>query len=207
MNADQACGALRVLTYIVALLCGFCLPSVHAGQVAPAAEPAAEPAAKLEAEPKAEPRLLVFISLSMPAAQLRELASEARRLQAVLLLRSFPDASSSSGESAYQALFADSDSTNVQVDPFLFHDYAVAMVPAYVLPLQVPSKTNAKTNAKTQGWHSGNCGQQFQVCPPQRPIAKVAGAASIGEALRYMSRKQQAKAAATALLEQLGAKL
>ncbi|MGV0005368.1 MAG: TrbC family F-type conjugative pilus assembly protein [Candidatus Porifericomitaceae bacterium WSBS_2022_MAG_OTU9] len=186
MRAHHIYGALRTLSYValsvVTLHCVLGLPFAHAAQTEQSAAPS---------------RLLVFISLSMPAAQLRSIASEARRLQAVLLLRSFPNTNSTTAKSAYQALFTDGDSTNIQVDPFLFYDYAVAMVPVYILSLQAPGKTKA--------WPSGDCGQQLHPCPSPQPIARVAGAASISEALRYMGRKQQAKAAATALMEQLGA--
>ena len=172
-----------------------CIVVVMVAVITMSRQPMAQQAAA-EALATDTPRMLIFISLAMPASQLRQLAAEARRLQAVLLLRSFPDTNTdtatASAKNAYEAIFTDSEETAVLVDPFSFHDYQVSEVPVYILLAREMDVAAV-------------CHEQLQQCEPPYYTVRVSGAASAGAALQFMRQEKSITAEVDIMLRRLGA--
>lgn len=78
---------------------------------------------------------LILVSFSMPDADLRELARQAARIGAPLILRGLVDGSLPATQKRLSK-FGDIPGASFQVDPTLFRRFKVSTVPTFVLPLE-----------------------------------------------------------------------
>lgn len=79
--------------------------------------------------------LLVLVSFSMPEIELRELARQAARIGAPLILRGLVDDSLPATQRKLSS-YADIDGASFAVDPTLFRRFGVSAVPTFILPLE-----------------------------------------------------------------------
>ncbi|WP_418319587.1 type-F conjugative transfer system pilin assembly protein TrbC [Piscinibacter sakaiensis] len=126
-----------------------------------------------------EPLLLVFISLSMPAATLTRLVDQASRARAPLILRGLSNGSLTETVSKVQRLTA-GRAVGVQIDPQAFDRYAISAVPAFVL----------KSDTATRS------GCEAERCATGADFAKAVGDVSLDHALRQLARASSASALA-----------
>lgn len=78
--------------------------------------------------------LFAFVSFSMPDEALLVLAKDIGTVGGVLVLRGLPDNSFKALAKRLLVLKEKGLTTTIQINPRLFEDYNVAMVPAFVLP-------------------------------------------------------------------------
>lgn len=119
-------------------------------------------------------RPLVLISFGLPDTQLRTLLAEARRLDAAVYLRGLVNDDWKDTISALHAL-AEDGLGHVSIDPTVFQRFHIALVPAFVLPLEklIPCTNDG--------------------CPPVRHV-RAAGAVSLTYFLEYVTRTGTAPA-------------
>lgn len=116
------------------------------------------------------PRLLVFISLSMPAASLQRLFDQAEKAQAVLVLRGLANGSWRETVDRLQPLIGNRRLA-LQIDPLAFDRYSVDLVPTMVL----------QSTASAASCTSGQCSTPSQ-------YVRIAGDVSLDYALDAMLR-------------------
>jgi type-F conjugative transfer system pilin assembly protein TrbC len=127
--------------------------------------------------------LYVFVSFGLPPAILKDLMSEAKRTKAVLVLRGLKDQSFPATLQAFQALGWTQEADGLLIDPPLFERYGITEVPSYVLD------------------GNSTCHEGMD-CP--RVFDKMAGAVTIGFALKAWSQTGDRAGDARALLEEAG---
>ncbi len=88
-------------------------------------------------------QLTVFVSLSMPAAQLRLLVSEAKKYQAVILLRGLDGDVPSTIKKLSKIL---GDTGGVAINPLSFSEFNITAVPSFVY-----QQANSSSFIKAQG--------------------------------------------------------
>lgn len=137
--------------------------AIHATRISPAPL-VARPWSEEDPQP-----LLVFVSFSMPAAELRELAAQSARAGASLILRGVVEGSFPATQ-ARLAVFRDIEGASFQIDPTLFRRFRVETVPAFVLPL-----------APLVACAAASC--------PAPDAAVVRGSASVDGALAQIERR------------------
>jgi len=81
------------------------------------------------------PTALVLVSLSMPASALREIARQATRIGAPLVLRGLKDNAFPATQRAL-ATFGDIPGAAFVIDPSAFRRFQVTQVPTFILPLE-----------------------------------------------------------------------
>lgn len=83
-----------------------------------------------------QPRpLLVFVSFAMPETELRELARQAARIGAPLILRGLVDDALLATQRKLSR-YADITGASFAIDPTLFRRFEVSAVPTFILPLE-----------------------------------------------------------------------
>jgi conjugal transfer pilus assembly protein TrbC len=78
------------------------------------------------------PQFIVFASLSMPPASLRQMITDTARAGGVVVFRGFPDNSAKAFVSRLAAVVKKDDMPNIGIDPRLFRAFDVQAVPTYV---------------------------------------------------------------------------
>ena len=78
------------------------------------------------------PQFVVFASLSMPAASLRQLVADTARAGGVVVFRGFPNNSGKAFVEQLGRLVGKDDMPSVGIDPRLFRAFGVQAVPTYV---------------------------------------------------------------------------
>jgi len=78
------------------------------------------------------PQLMVFASLSMPPASLRQLIADTARAGGVVVFRGFPNNSAKAFATRLSAVVAKGDMPSIGIDPRLFRAFDVQAVPTYV---------------------------------------------------------------------------
>ncbi len=74
----------------------------------------------------------VAVSLSMPKASLRQLARDAQRAHAVLVLRGLVDGSFAKTQAGLKAVFVEGEPAGLVIDPRVFEQYHVERVPSFI---------------------------------------------------------------------------
>ena len=74
----------------------------------------------------------VAISLSMPRESLRQLAADAQKAGAVLVLRGFVDGSFKKTRQLMLSIFTEGEEAGVIIDPRVFQQYQIDRVPSFV---------------------------------------------------------------------------
>lgn len=132
------------------------------------------------------PSLLVFISLSMPAATLNRLLDQAQSAGATLVLRGLVRRSIRDTALQVQQLIG-TRQVSVQIDPEAFDRYAITQVPAFVLLAGLPNEPNSNAGPA--------CGSP--VCEKTSGsvrVARVFGDVSVEYALAHIQRASPALA-------------
>lgn len=130
----------------------------------------AEIARRYEANPKAEAGLFVLISLSIPAASLEQLAAQAGKAGATLVLRGVIDGSLNKTAEWAAGIIRKHPDAQFQIDPGLFRRFDVTQVPAFVVASQGAD---------------ASCGGN---CPAGAAYARVAGDVTLDYALDYLAK-------------------
>lgn len=123
----------------------------------------------------AAPSLRIFVSLSMPAASLRLLVTQAERAGAILTLRGLKANSMKQTLDAVQALIGESR-VQWQIDPEAYTRYRVRHAPTFVLT----------ANGTTSDHDNADCGTR---CPTNGTFYSVAGDVSLDYALDTLVRR------------------
>lgn len=136
---------------------------------------------------KPDGELLVLVSFSMPAEALQNLARQADKAGAVLVLRGMVDGSLTSTTKAIQSVLGDKagDST-FQVNPNVFRAYGVQDVPAFVIAKKPADGDSA--------------------CELGTDYVSVRGDVTLAYALRKLGESQGWQAASARYLQALGEK-
>lgn len=124
------------------------------------------------------PQVLVFISLSMPKASLRQLSAQAEKSGATLLLRGLQDDSLMKTAATLRDMIGNAKPA-LQIDPRQFARYGVQHVPTFVLLQQPPP---------------GDC--NASACAGE-PYASVSGDVTLDYALERLASASPAMAAAS----------
>lgn len=134
------------------------------------------------------PSLLVFVTFAMPEKTLRQLADQAERAGATLVLRGLVDGSLVRTASRVRELL-EKRRTAVRIDPLAFDRYAVTAAPSFVLLPEGASSPPCTTGT----------------CAAADGYAIVSGDVSLDYALRHVRRTAPRFAkAATGFLQRLG---
>lgn len=129
------------------------------------------------------PQLLVFISLSVPAANLEQLFAQAERAQAVLVLRGLVNGSWRDTGAALQS-WVRRYPVALRIDPQAFDRYGITAVPSLVLRRGPTSPCNGAT------------------CSAADQFVRSVGDVSLDYALAQMARSNPAFAADVATFRQ-----
>lgn len=95
----------------------------------------------LDSDVEKETEFYAFISMSIPKTTLKEISDHLERIGGVFVLRGLPGGSFTDFVQEVAVLRSMDINANIQIDPDLFEDYSVAVVPTFVyLP---PKKSGA----------------------------------------------------------------
>jgi conjugal transfer pilus assembly protein TrbC len=126
------------------------------------------------------PSLLVFISLSMPAATLNRLLDQAQSAGATLVLRGLVRGSIRDTALQVRQLIG-TRQVSVQIDPEAFDRYAITQVPAFVLLAGLPNAPNSNAGPACSTPVCENTSGSVRV-------ARVFGDVSLEHALTHIER-------------------
>ncbi|WP_287600056.1 type-F conjugative transfer system pilin assembly protein TrbC [Thiothrix sp.] len=136
---------------------------------------------------RSDGELLIMVSFSMPKDTLKNLALQADKAGAVLVLRGMVDDSLTATTKAIrEVLGEDAGDSTFQVDPNVYKAYAVQDVPTFVLAKQPP--------------------QAEQACELGKDYVAVRGDVSLTYALRELAKQPHWDTAAQRYLAALGVK-
>lgn len=115
----------------------------------------------------------IAVSLSMPKASLRQLARDAEKAQAVLVIRGLLDGSFTKTQTALKGVFVEGEPAGLIIDPRVFQQYHVERVPSFI----------AATDEVQP------CEEGIECDRPDVPFDVVRGNVSLGQALRLLADK------------------
>ena len=131
-----------------------------------------------EGESRAQPTLMIFVTLAMPEASLKLLATQAARAGATMVIRGLKDDSMRKTLAAVQRIIGKSP-VAWQIDPPAFTRFSVHNAPAFVL-VTTESRAPLTTASCTNG------------CALDGSFVSVAGDVSLDYALEFIARTRPA---------------
>ncbi len=117
--------------------------------------------------------IYIAVSLSMPKASLRQLAREAEKAQAVLVIRGLLDGSFTKTQAALKGVFVEGEPAGLIIDPRVFQQYHVERVPSFI---------SATDEVQP-------CDEGIECNRPDVPFDVVRGNVSLGQALQLLADK------------------
>ena len=90
-------------------------------------------AALEEADPQNQGVVYVAVSLTMPRAALRQLAADAQRAGAMVVVRGFVEGSPAKTMAAARQIFDEDSAGGLAIDPQVFRAYGVQTVPTFIV--------------------------------------------------------------------------
>lgn len=118
----------------------------------------------------------IAVSLSMPQASLRELARDANRAGATLVIRGLVDNSFAKTRSALKAVFVEGEEAGLVIDPRVFQQFHIDRVPA-VIVAQEPVQP---------------CENGLECERPEVPFDVVRGNISLEQSLKLLASRGEA---------------
>ena len=115
----------------------------------------------------------IAVSLSMPKASLRQLARDAEKAQAVLVIRGLLDGSFTKTQAALKGVFVEGEPAGLIIDPRVFQQYHVERVPSFI---------SATDEVQP-------CDDGLDCNRPDVPFDVVRGNVSLGQALHLLADK------------------
>ena len=115
----------------------------------------------------------IAVSLSMPKASLRQLARDAEKSQAVLVIRGLLDGSFTKTQAALKGVFVEGEPAGLIIDPRVFQQYHVERVPSFI---------SATDEVQP-------CDDGLDCNRPDVPFDVVRGNVSLGQALHLLADK------------------
>lgn len=120
--------------------------------------------------------IYVAVSLSMPKASLRQLARDAEKAQAVLVIRGLLDGSFTKTQAALKGVFVEGEPAGLIIDPRVFQQYHVERVPSFI---------SATDEVQP-------CDEGLDCNRPDVPFDVVRGNVSLAQALHLLADKGNA---------------
>ncbi len=117
--------------------------------------------------------IYIAVSLSMPKASLRQLARDAEKAQAVLVIRGLLDGSFTKTQAALKGVFVEGEPAGLIIDPRVFQQYHVERVPSFI---------SATDEVQP-------CEEGFDCARPDVPFDVVRGNVSLAQALHLLADK------------------
>ena len=117
--------------------------------------------------------IYIAVSLSMPKASLRQLARDAEKAQAVLVIRGLLDGSFTKTQAALKGVFVEGEPAGLIIDPRVFQQYHVERVPSFI---------SATDEVQP-------CDEGIDCNRPDVPFDVVRGNVSLAQALHLLADK------------------
>ncbi len=131
-----------------------------------------------EGDSRAQPTLMIFVTLAMPEASLKRLATQAARSGATMVIRGLKNDSMKKTLAAVQRIIGKKP-VAWQIDPPAFTRFGVHRAPTFVL--MTPDSRALPTIASCSG-----------ACSPAASFVSVAGDVSLDYALEFIARTRPA---------------